>query len=222
MKIKLWMDLNAAANASRYYKRAKELEEEAIKKRPKLKRPPKEWYEHFRWSFGNSGELILIGKNQEQNIRLVRKYAIGVHWLCHADIPGAATVLLLGDRDLKEAAQLAGVFSSAWKRGYAAADVYAFKKEQINFSGPLMKGTYQIIGERQWFRNVPLGLKLALDEKNRLNIYSLFSRREAFAEVYPGREKKERVARELEKTLGIDPEDALALLPEGLRLIWRI
>ena len=218
MKIKIWMDMNAAANASRYFKRAKEVEEAAVKKRPKPRRGPKAWYERFRWSFTSHGELVLIGKNQEQNLRLLRKYAGPHDWLFHADIPGSAVVLLMGDRDKREAAQLAACFSSAWKRNYASMDVYAFRKGQINFSGPLMKGTFQVIGDREWFRNEPLGLKLSMDEEQRLNILSLHHTQSGFAKVFPGNTPKHKVAHILEEW-GVVQEDVLSLLPDRLRLI---
>jgi len=251
MKIEISPKLSVYENANVYFEKAKllkkklegsykalELIEKKIKEEEeKLKqeqinfeRSKKiveklEWYEKFNWSFSSKDRLILIGKDQSQNEFLVRNHLNDKDLFFHADIQGAATVILKNgiEADINEkleAAQLAASYSKAWKEGYASINVYSVKKDQVSKSsesGYLSTGGFLIKGEREWFKNMPLGLKIGL-KNGKLFIIAALSKLELdnYFFLYPGGKfKKSDIANKLSKMYNIHPDIFLSRLPTG-------
>ncbi|OIO25993.1 hypothetical protein COX85_01505 [Candidatus Micrarchaeota archaeon CG_4_10_14_0_2_um_filter_55_9] len=170
----------AHQNASDYFEKAKKFERKAagaraslnkgLKKKAKSRKQPKKakWFEEFHWFHTSNGLLCVAGRDAKQNELLVAKHLTGEDLFFHADVHGApATILKNGrsaaEQDLGEAAQWACIYSRAWKGGLLVADAYCVPKEQVSKYSPgefVGKGAFMIYGERKWFRNVPLKLKL--------------------------------------------------------------
>jgi predicted ribosome quality control (RQC) complex YloA/Tae2 family protein len=136
-------------------------------KREKAAGGKKRWFHRFRWFETSDGILVVGGRDAGQNEELVRKYLGGGDTFVHADVHGAAVVIVKGSTErMDEAVQFAASYSGAWKSGHATADVYAARPDQVSKTPPsgeyLSTGGFAVRGERTWFRNVPLAVSIGL------------------------------------------------------------
>jgi len=162
-------------------KKIKEFEAEAVieikspEKIPEVKR--KAWYENFRWFKSSDGFLVIAGKDARTNELLIKRYAEPNDIVLHADIPGAAFVLIknCGDKPpentLMEAAEYAASHSKAWKIGLASISVFWVKPNQLKKTPGVKVGAFTISGRRNYIRNVRLRLAIGVKiEKEKLKI----------------------------------------------------
>jgi len=153
-------------------------DQKIIKKRVEEK---KAWYEKFRWFFTSSGFLVIGGKDATSNEVVIKKYTEENDLVFHADVQGAPFFVLknpdkkeVPENDLKEAAQAAASYSSAWKSGTGICDVYCVRPGQVSKTPPsgeyIAKGAFMIYGKKQWFRGVEMKLAVGvkIDEKTKV------------------------------------------------------
>ncbi|MCX6772491.1 MAG: NFACT RNA binding domain-containing protein [Candidatus Micrarchaeota archaeon] len=190
---------------------------------PKMKRT-KKWFEKYRWFYTSGEKLVVAGRDAKQNDMLVAKTMTDDDLFFHADIQGAPATILVGGKDAtpqekKEAAQFAASHSSAWKVGAAAVDVYAVKKMQLSKhaqGGFVGSGGFAISGEREWFRETPLGLAVGMQEGIII----------CLPQVHPGAQKlgamlslgnfeKGQAAKRVAGLLRANPDEILLALPSG-------
>ncbi|MEW5955420.1 MAG: NFACT RNA binding domain-containing protein [Candidatus Micrarchaeota archaeon] len=185
----------------------------------------KQWFEKFRWLRTSGGFLALAGRDAKQNELLVARHLEPSDLFFHADVHGApATILKNGqnasENDLRECAEFAGAYSSAWKAGHGAVDVYCVKPDQVSkysHGEYVAKGGFMIRGERKWFRGLPLRLRLAVVDERAAVVPRTASEG---VEVVPGGYKKAVVAEGVKKNLGvISSDEVLALLPGDCELL---
>ncbi|HLD57132.1 MAG TPA: ribosome rescue protein RqcH [archaeon] len=198
-------------NAEQYYETAKKSKrklegvKEAIEQEPKIEKPQpeekpvrkerKKWYEKFKWFFTSSDFLVIAGRNENQNESIVKKHAEKDDFLLHADIHGAAFVLVKAKegtkqigKDLlpsktpidgiamKEAAEFSAANSKAWSKGIGAIDVSAFRPEQATKpDGSLAKGSFVIQGQRIWFKDMELKLSIGIKVDKEKSIAKVIS-----------------------------------------------
>jgi predicted ribosome quality control (RQC) complex YloA/Tae2 family protein len=185
----------------------------------------REWFEAFHWFRTSGGRLVLAGKDARQNELLVARHLEAGDLFFHADIAGGAATVLkdgqaAGEQERREAAQWAACFSKAWKLGYASLDVYAVPAGQVSKAAPageyLPKGSFMILGRREWFRGMPLALALAKGPDGRLAVLPAGHHdrpSEAVAAV-PGAGEKRGSAEAIKGRLGLESaEEALSALP---------
>jgi predicted ribosome quality control (RQC) complex YloA/Tae2 family protein len=127
------------------------------------------WYHRFRWFETSDGVLVVGGRDAAQNEDLVKRYLEGGDTFVHADVHGGSVVVVKGStRCMDEVAQFAASYSGAWKSGHFTADVYAATPDQVSKtprSGEYVgKGGFIVRGERTWYRNVPLGIAIGVQE----------------------------------------------------------
>ena len=137
-----------------------------------LKAMKKEWYERFRWMLSPQGFLIIGGRDSTQNEVLVKRHMEPNDLFVHSDVPGGSVVIIKTQgRDVpyeteKQAVALAVAYSRAWGAGLGVADGYWVKADQVSKSPPsgeyIGKGAFMVYGERNYVRNVPLALFLAI------------------------------------------------------------
>ncbi len=144
---------------------------ETKEKKPKRKR--RKWYEKFKWFMTSDGFLVVAGRNAEQNEMLLNKKAEPDELIFHADIHGAAFVLIKKDKKKvvtdearKEAAEFAAANSKAWARGLGKIDIYSVPRSQATKTGGIPKGSFVISGERAWYRDVELKLSVGVKIEN--------------------------------------------------------
>ena len=150
----------------------------------------------------------------------------------HADIIGASLVILkdgmnASDMEKRETAQFSASMSKAWKEGYASVDVYAVPKDQISKSAPsgtyIKKGSFIISGERIWFKSVELKLVIGVIKEDNSQIPIIRPYIRGFDDISKplvlkpgGKFKKGDAAKRIAKHLGVDVDDVLPILPNGM------
>ncbi len=201
-----------------------EKEEGKIKLVRKRKR---DWYERFRWMFTSGGFLVIGGKDARTNELIVRKYLEDKDLYFHADVVGASSVVLkegvrAGEQDIREAAQFAAVYSSAWKVGFSFVDVFYVPASQVSLAPPSgeyrPRGGIMVYGKKGWVRKIPLGIYVSFDEEKGRFYVSVSEPSGAWVYLVPGREDKTEIAREILNLFRKGKEhtdDLLALLPSG-------
>jgi predicted ribosome quality control (RQC) complex YloA/Tae2 family protein len=210
----------------------KELEKAKKGKKKEVRRKrEKEWYEKFHFASTSAGKLMLGGRNAQQNDLLFAKHLDDADLFFHADIQGASAVVLKGGaellgegvprQELAEAAQFAASFSKAWINGNAGVDVYAVLKSQLSkhsSGGFIPSGAFAISGERTWFRDTKLALRLGIKDGKPVLVPDVSpTKLEQALILVPSQAGKEKgaLARSLAKRFGVHPDELLELLPNG-------
>ena len=143
-------------------------------------RQSEQWYERFRWFHTSDGFLVIGGRNADQNEELVKKYLDRGDLFFHTQAHGAPATILkatgpsesasddihIPDGSKEEAAQFAVSYSTVWKEGKYAADVYMVGHDQVTKtpeSGEyLEKGSFAIRGDRTYYEDTPVGVAVGL------------------------------------------------------------
>lgn len=254
MDIEIDFTTSAIENAQNYYEKAKRykkkikaakekmeeikefrrMEKKKEKKEIKLpikKRVKKHWYEKFRWSLTSEGFLVVAGKDATQNEVLYKKYLEKDDIVLHADIHGAPlTIVKAQEKEItplaiREAAEVAAAYSSAWKLKLGSIDVYWVLPEQVSKTPPskqyLAKGSFMIYGEKNYLRKteVKISIGVMLDEEPRVYAGSVLGARKHckyFVTVFPGDIPKNELAKKVKLML------MQKALPEDKELIEKI
>lgn len=140
----------------------------------------KHWYDRFRWFVSSDGFMVVGGRDVDTNEEVFKKYMEKRDIVFHTQTPGAPlTVVKTGGKEvpestLQEAAQFAVSYSSLWKAGQSSGDCYWVKAEQVTKtpeSGEYVKkGSFVIRGERNYFKDVPLGVAVGLELKGETRV----------------------------------------------------
>ena len=140
----------------------------------------KHWYDRFRWFVSSDGFLVVGGRDADTNEEVFKKYMEKRDIVFHTQTPGAPlTVIKTGGEEvpestLQEVAQFAVSYSSLWKSGQFSGDCYWIKAEQVTKtpeSGEyIKKGGFIIRGERNYFKDVPLGVAVGLELKGETRV----------------------------------------------------
>ena len=254
MQIEVDFTKSAQENADDYYKKAKKLTtkkegaEKAIKElkqrlgkaekevkakekeRGPIKIREKEWYEKFHWFFTSNNMLVIAGKDAHQNELLNSKHFEDNDLFFHANIFGAPVTILKnglesGIETRQEVAQFAASYSSAWKDGLHAVDVYAMKRNQVSKStskGSLGTGSFLLSGERDWYRAVRLALVMYIKDERLFCVpYVTFEKiKEHIATKHVllelGKDRKSEAAKKITRALEFNDIDAIMQrLPTG-------
>lgn len=204
--------------------------EELVEKEPiMIEKRDRQWYEKFHWFKSSDDFLVLAGKNLRSNEMLVKRYMEKDDLFLHAEIHGAAAVVIKSEgkkipqSTIDEAAVFSVSYSRAWKDLVSTADTYWVSSDQVSFSPPsgeyLAKGSFIIEGEKHEIRNVPLEIAVApvIEDKWAYVVAGPYSAIESSAtadtsriiRVIPGDIPKSRVAKKIvaEFTRGLTEAD---------------
>ncbi|ABL78147.1 ribosome rescue protein RqcH [Thermofilum pendens] len=234
---------SALSNAASYFEKAKSAKrklaeasaavERSAEPAPARPAKPAAWYAQFRFFFTSNGFLVVAGRSAGQNELLVRRYMEPGDIFLHADIHGAAAVVLKtggkqpGEADIAEAAQFAACFSSAWKGGLYAVDVFWVPAEQVSKKPPsgeyLAKGSFMVYGKKNYVRGVKLELLVGLCPGGELCVLPALAnpRGGCFLKVTPGVYRKDLAARKIAEFVRrecgakVGEDEVARLLPDG-------
>jgi predicted ribosome quality control (RQC) complex YloA/Tae2 family protein len=138
------------------------------------------WFDRFRWFKTSDDFLVIGGRNADQNEELVKKYLEPGDTVLHTQAHGGPVTVLkatdpseasssdieLPESSIEEAAQFAVSYSSVWKDGRYAGDVYAVDADQVSKtpeSGEyLEKGGFAIRGDRTYYRDTAVGVAVGI------------------------------------------------------------
>ena len=244
MKIRLFLNKNAAENAEYYYSLYKKykkkaegvknilshlkdkLEEEKKKShiiKPKRKEK-KQWYEKYRYFFTKNGFLVIAGMDLTQNEVIFRKYIEKNDLVFHAEIRGAPlTVLKSGinakEEDIIETAQFAASYSKAWQIGFSSLNVFYVGGNNVSkySTGEYVeKGSFMFYGERKYIKNIELGLKIMFEDDRVYVIPKIRNTKgKKYITIIPGRYKKQDIIKKILKRIKSDPNMLQKLIPEN-------
>ncbi len=198
-------------------------------------RPAKRlWYEKFRWFVSSEGTVVIGGRDAASNDLLVRRHLRNGDVYLHADLHGAASVVVKatagaaapGEATLREAAQWAVAFSKAWRAGLASGSAFWATPDQVSKTAEsgefVARGAWVVRGTKHFLKDLPLELGIgtvgegsdarwtvappsALSARGRLRVVLL-----------PGDERERaRIEVELARELGIPRTVLQGLLPAG-------
>ena len=145
------------------------------------------WYERFRWFHTSDGFLVIGGRNADQNEELVKKYTERGDLFFHSQAHGAPVTILkatgpseaardvdIPESSREEAAQFAVSYSSVWKAGQFAGDVYMVSPDQVSKtpeSGEYIeKGSFVVRGERTYYEDTPVGVAVGIQVEPRTRV----------------------------------------------------
>jgi predicted ribosome quality control (RQC) complex YloA/Tae2 family protein len=186
-----------------------------VEGRIRKRREPKYWYERYLWFRSSDEFLVVAGRDASQNEALVRRYLEDRDLFFHADVVGAAAVVVKSEgkdvpsTTIEEAAQFAACYSKAWREGFASIDVYWVYGEQVSKTPPsgeyLPKGSFMIRGGRNYLRGVELRLAVGLVVRDGEALVvsgppsAIARKAAAHVTLVPGDEERGRVARRIAK-----------------------
>ena len=246
MRVEIDLTKSATQNMTLLYEKAKKLKEKEkrveeeiektkeliknrkiqINKKQDAKRiRKKEWYEKFRFSFTSKHKLMIAGRSAKENDLLVKRYFEENDLFFHADIHGAAVVILkkgkeADDKELEECAQFAACYSNAWKSRLATIDVYALEKEQVlkgDSDTFVPTGSFVLKGRRRWFRNIELAL-IITKEQDKAMVFPAKINKKGIV-IKPGKEEKNKIAKKIAKMLSIDEQELFPLIPGPSQIV---
>jgi predicted ribosome quality control (RQC) complex YloA/Tae2 family protein len=191
---------------------------EAVEELVKSKIKRKEWFEKFRSFISPDGFLVVSGKDAVSNEVLVKRHAEPDDIVFHADIAGAPFVVIKtggkepSEQVLREAGEFAAAFSRGWREGFASADVYWVKPNQLSKGGPsggyVPRGAFVVTGKRNWLRGVPLTVAVGavVEENGRVGfvggpLEAVRARARVFTRVVPGEQSGKELFRHVLKAL---------------------
>ncbi|KAJ1492629.1 hypothetical protein T484DRAFT_2017782 [Baffinella frigidus] len=143
------------------------------------------WFEKFFWFVSSDRCVVVAGKDAHQNELLVKRYMRSQDVYVHADVHGAATVIIRNDaggavppRTIEEAASFAVCRSKAWKAKLAGGTqawwVHPSQVSKTPQAGEyLTTGSFVIRGKKNF---VPLQIMMQMG-------FGIMFRRKAFDEL---------------------------------------
>ncbi|MGA8275635.1 MAG: ribosome rescue protein RqcH [Thermoplasmata archaeon] len=192
------------------------------------------WFEKFRWFISSEGAIVIAGRDAPSNDLIVRRNLKDGDFYLHADLHGAASVIVkrptgsevVGEPTLREAAQWAVSFSKAWRAGLASGTAFWVHPDQVSkaaASGEFVpRGAWVIHGTKNFVRDVPLEIALGTvvyeggQRWTAAPESAVRSRGEVRVVLRPGEERdRATVERTLAESLGVSRSLLQSLLPAG-------
>ena len=256
LKFDLWVNKSTGDNATYYYEKSKK-EKEKIKgakkaiaeielkikteqkkrKTASKKRNRRFWFEKYRWFISSEGFLVIAGRDARTNEEVVKKRLGDKDLYMHADIHGAASLVIKtegsnpGDATMREAAQFAVSMSKAWNAGFGSMSAYWVYPSQVSKMGEsgeyVARGAWVIHGKRNYIHNAPLILAVGKIEYQKTLIpmcapeSAVKVRGNKYIVIEPGDESKEIVAKKIARELDASVDEIVSILPPGKSRIIR-
>lgn len=114
------------------------------------------WFEKFHFFISTENELVIGGKNAEQNEIVVKKHMDLTDLYFHCEVHGASSVICKGRKDatVQEAAVMSLCMSKCWDERVVRG-VFSVEPEQVSKTAPtgefVQKGSFMIRGKKNLF-----------------------------------------------------------------------
>ncbi len=202
---------------------------------PSARARKRRWFERYRWFLSSEGAIVIAGRDAASNDLVVRRHLRPGDLYLHADLHGAASVIIkrpdpgrpaVTEVTIREAAQWAVAFSKAWRAGLASASAFWVQPEQVSKSPNtgefVAKGAWVIEGAKNVLKDLPLELGIGTVTYEDHELWtvappSTFAVRGGLRVLLTPGEERARSERESElaRELGISRSLLQSLLPAG-------
>ena len=193
------------------------------------------WFERFRWFISSEGAVVVGGRDAGSNDLLVKRHLKPGDIYVHADLHGAASVVVkhseagapaLTETTYREAGQWAVAMSKAWRAGLAAASAFWVAHDQVSKAGAsgefVARGAWVVHGTKHFMRDLPVELAIGTVDYGGTTLWSvappaaIHARGTVRVLITPGPER-ERPDREkdLVRELGLARPWLQSVLPAG-------
>jgi predicted ribosome quality control (RQC) complex YloA/Tae2 family protein len=193
------------------------------------------WFERYRWFVSSEGVIVVGGRDAGSNDTLVRRHLKDGDVYVHADLHGAASVIVKhpppGAPDptaltFREAGQWAVAYSKAWRAGLASASAFWVTPDQVSKSGAsgefVARGAWVIHGTKNVLDDLPTELGIGTVDYEGSSLWTVAPPAAVRARgalrflLTPGpeRERADR-EKELSRDLGLARTRLQSLLPAG-------
>ncbi|KAI1707999.1 nuclear export mediator factor Nemf [Ditylenchus destructor] len=172
------------------------------------------WFEKFYWFISSDSYLIIAGRDAQQNELLVKRYLRAGDIYVHAEIAGAASVIIRNrnnkedappPRTLNEAGTMAICFSTAWE-AKVVINAWWVRHDQVSRTAQtgeyLPSGSFMIRGKKNFLPSCQLQLGFGL--LFRLDDEALERRKQALATSSSEEENKDESEDEEEQNETLD------------------
>ena len=199
-------------------------------KRPKVAPTKRFWFEAYRWCLSSEGFLILGGRDAKTNDSLVRKHLKDGDRYAHADIHGAPSVVVkdgskAGDATLREACELALVYSKAWPAGLSGGSAFWVLPEQVSKQAEsgeyLGRGAFVVRGKRNYVHDVPVTMavgEVEVEGQRKVMagpVSAVSARATRLVVLVPGEMDRDRLVGRLAGAFTVPEDEVGRLLPPG-------
>jgi predicted ribosome quality control (RQC) complex YloA/Tae2 family protein len=202
---------------------------------PGPRRRREHWFTRYRWFISSEGAVVVGGRDAATNDEVVKRHLKAGDIYLHADLHGAASVVVkhrapgspaLSEATYREAGQWAVAFSKAWRAGLASASAFWVEPDQVSKAGGsgefVARGAWVIHGTKNVLKDLPMELALGTVDYEGEILWTAAPpealRRTGTVRVLltpgPERERSEREV-ELARDLGIGRSALQSLLPAG-------
>ncbi len=148
-------------------------EKELKKKKIKIIRDKKFWFEKYRWFITSRGHLCVAGRDATSNEVIIKKYMNENDLVFHTVMPGSPFGILkskddallklskeygfkiedeFNESEFQECADFIASYSKAWKQNLSALECFYVKPEQVSKKAPsgeyIAKGSFMIYGKK--------------------------------------------------------------------------
>lgn len=208
--------------------RSGEADEEKAKAR---KAPTKRfWFEKFRWFVSSEGNLVIGGRDAKSNDTVVKKHLKDEDVYAHADVHGAASVVVkeggsAGEATLDEARIFALCFSKAWKGNVGSGSAYWVKPDQVSKTPEpgefLPKGAFVIRGKRNYSKKLEMRLavgKIEYEGERKVMcapVSAVASHGREYFVIEPGDDNRLAFVKKLSDYYNIPVDEIDRILPAG-------
>src|SRR3989344_1800564 len=159
-------------------------------------------YRKYRWFVTSFGNLVIGGKNSDQNDSLMHDIKdTGVNFtIMHTSEPGSPFTVILAEmqdirkQDIKECAIFTACFSKAWKLKRKKTFIDVFSSLQLFKTKDMKKGAWSINGQ---VKHVEVQLSLILTKQNdslrAIPKSPVIDKSSIYLIIEPGKLKKEQL-----------------------------
>jgi hypothetical protein len=162
-------------------------------------------YENYRWFFTSEGSLVIGGKSDEQNEKVIANFLKPDYTIMHTSAPGSPFMIIQKDnpskKELEETAVFTACFSQQWKVGKRKIEIDVFRGEQIYKTKSMKTGTFGVRGDKKIIKVVPELVLVFQKGKLRAVPKSLGKKEEILAEIKPGKMGKEEASEKIAKKI---------------------
>jgi predicted ribosome quality control (RQC) complex YloA/Tae2 family protein len=199
---------------------------------PVKKARRREWFETYHWFVSSEGFLVIAGRDAKSNEKIVKRHLKDHDIYVHAEVYGAPSTVIKvegenqpGDSTLREACNFSVAFSRAWSAGLSSGTAYWVLPSQVSKtpeSGEFVTtGSWIVRGKRNYYFDLPMDLYISMYESRGTMIPMIHptfpegKNGDRNVHIVPGDMKRQQVAGEIAKRLGIEKEEIEGILPPG-------